>query len=131
MDAQPMRLEVALDVAADVSPAELDALTTALRRELLRLDIAGVSRPSAGHAPSDARGVDFAALGQLVVELGNATPVLGEVIEVIRAWAARSPQRSARLTIGGDTLELSGLSERDQHALIRDWMARHPQPSSL
>jgi hypothetical protein len=123
------RVDVGLNVEG-ASPRELDELTAALRRELLALDVASVDRPPVGEVPEGARGIELAAIGALIVDLGKATPVLGQVVEIVRAWASRSPSRSVKLTIGGDTLEIGGLSERDQHLVIRDWMARHPRPSS-
>lgn len=130
MDPDDNKLDISLDAGDGASAAELDELTAALRRELLRLDLERVERPSAGPAPADARGVDLAIVGQLIVELGKAGPILGQVIAVVQAWAARSPQRTAKVTIGGDTLELTGMSEADQHKVIGAWMARHLQPAS-
>jgi hypothetical protein len=120
-------LEIKLVVDDDLSPFEFDELTASLQRELLQLDVDSVDRVSAGPAPDGSRGVDLAALGALLVQVGKAAPVLGQVVNVLEAWAARSPKRSAKLTIGGDTLELGGLSERDQRLVIRDWMARHAE----
>ena len=124
-------LEINLEVDDDLSPLEFDELTAALQRELLQLDVAGVDRVSAGPAPDGSRGIDLAALGALIVQVGKSAPVLGQVVDVIQAWAARSPKRTAILTIDGDKLELGGLSEKDQRLVIRDWMARHasaPEP---
>lgn len=124
------RLEINLQVDDDMSSLELEELTAAVQRELMQLDVTGVDRVSAGPAPDGSRGVDLAALGALIVQVGKATPVLGQVVDVIQAWAARSPKRTATLTIGGDTLELGGLSERDQQLVIRDWMTRHAPPTA-
>ena len=96
----------------DLSTYEFDELTAALQRELLQLDVDGVERVSAGPAPDGSRGVDLAALGALLVQVGKAAPVLGQVVDVIQAWAARSPKRTCVLTIGGDTLELGGSLRR-------------------
>ena len=98
-----------------------------MRRELLQLDVASVDRVSGGPAPEGAKGIELAAIGALIVNLGKATPVLGQVVEVIQAWAARAPNRTVKLTLDGDTLELNGVSERDQRQVIKDWMARHPR----
>jgi hypothetical protein len=127
VDAGPGQLDLTFDVAG-ASPRELEELTAAVRRELLQLDVASVERPPAGPVPTGARGVDLAAIGALVVNLGQAAPVLGQVVEAIRAWVARDPSRTVKRTIDGDTLELTGISEHDQHQVIRDWMARHPRP---
>jgi hypothetical protein len=122
------QLEVNLEIDDDISPIEYEELTEAVQRELLQLDVAGVSRVPAGPIPDGARGIDLAARGARIVQVGSNAPVLGQVVEVIRAWASRSPKRSAKLTIGGDTLELAGMSEKDQRLVIRDWMARHATP---
>jgi hypothetical protein len=121
------QLEINLQVDEDLSPIEMEELTAALQRELLQLDVESVDRVSAGPAPDGSRGVDLAALGELIVQVGKAAPVLGQVVAVIEAWASRSPKRTVKLTIGGDTLELDGLSERDQRLVIRNWMARHAE----
>jgi len=128
MDADQDHLEIGFS-AGEASPREIEEMTAAMRRELLQLEVESVERPRAGEPPEGTRGIDVAALGALVVELGKATPVLGQVVEVVRSWVARSPDRSVKLTIGGDTLELTGISEGDQQRVIRDWMARHPRPS--
>jgi hypothetical protein len=121
------QLDISLEIDDDISPLEYEELTEAVRRELLQLDVESVERIPAGPVPEGARGLDLSALGALIVSVGQSAPVIGQVVEVVRAWAARSPKRSAKLTICGDTLELSGLSERDQRLVIRDWMARHAE----
>lgn len=123
-------LEINLAVDEEVSPREMEELTAAMRRELLLLDVQSVDRVSGGPAPEGAKGIELAAIGALIVNLGQATPVLGQVVEAIRAWTARSPNRTVKLTLDGDTLEVGGISESQQHDVIRDWMARHaPTPA--
>jgi hypothetical protein len=129
MSAAPETVDIAF-AAAGASPRELEELTTALRRELLLLDVTSVERPPAGAPPEGARGIDVAAIGALIVELGKAAPVLGQIVNVVRGWAAREPDRSVKLTIDGDSLELTAVSEADQQQIIRDWMARHAVPAA-
>ncbi len=129
MDAEASRLEINLQVDGDLSPFDMDAITAAVRRELLLLDVQSVDRVSSGPAPGGARGIDLAAIGALIVSLGETAPVLAQVVEAIRAWTARSPSRMVKLTLQGDTLEVGGMSESDQHRVIKEWMARHPRPS--
>ena len=123
-------LEIQLEVDDDLSSYEFDELTSALQRELLQLDVDAVDRVSAGPAPDGSRGVDLAALGALIVQVGKAAQVLGQVVAVLEAWADRSPKRTVVLTLGGDKLELGGLSEKDQRLVIRDWMKRHAEPAA-
>jgi hypothetical protein len=130
MDEDLNQLEINLRVDDDVSPLEMEELTAAIRRELLQLDVQSVDRISGGPAPDGAKGIELAAIGALIVNLGKATPVLGQVIDVIQAWAARSPNRTVKLTLEGDTLELGGMSETQQRQGVKDWMARHAKPSA-
>jgi hypothetical protein len=130
MNGDPIQLEINLHVDDDVSPLEMESLTAAMRRELLRLDVQSVDRVSAGPAPPGAKGVELEALGALIVSIGQAAPVLGQVVEAIKAWVARSPSRSVKLTLQGDTLEVGGMSETQQRQVIKDWMARHPRPAA-
>jgi hypothetical protein len=123
------QLAINLEAGDDVSPFELEELTAAVRRELLQLDVESVDRVSGGPAPDGTRGIDVAAIGALLVNLSKATPVLGQVVDVIQAWAARSPNRTVKLTLDGDTLELNGMSEDEQRRVVRDWMARHAKPA--
>jgi hypothetical protein len=124
------QLAINLSVDADVSARELEELTAAMRRELLQLDVLSVDRVSGGPAPEGAKGIELAEIGALIVSLGKATPVLGQIVEVIQAWAARSPNRTVKLTLDGDSLELNGVSESQQHLVIKDWMARHPRATA-
>ena len=125
----PSRLEINLNVNDDLSPLEMEELTAAMRRELLHLDVESVDRVSGGPAPDGSRGIELAAIGALLVNLGKATPVLGQVVAVIQAWAARSPNRTVKLTLGGDSLEVGGMSDEEQGRVIKDWMARHARPA--
>jgi hypothetical protein len=130
MDEDLGQVEINFSLGEDVSPLELDELTARLQRELSGLEVESVDRVSTGPAPDGARGIDLAAVGVLLVNLGKATPVLGQVVEVIQAWANRGPNRTVKLTIDGDTLEINGMSEKDQHVVIKDWMARHPKAAA-
>ena len=130
MDEDLSQLEINLRVDEDVSPLEMEELTAAIRRELLLLDVQSVDRVSGGPAPEGAKGIELAALGALIVNVSRATPVLGQVIDVIQAWSARSPNRTVKLTLEGDTLELGGMSESQQRQVVKDWMARHAKPAA-
>jgi hypothetical protein len=51
--------------------------------------------------------------------------VLAAVIAGIRSWLGRNSARSVKLTLGGDALEVSGVSSAEQDRLIDLWVARH------
>jgi hypothetical protein len=117
----PVAIAVALPDDADAE--ELDAAARALRDELLELDVAAVDRVPAGPVPEGARAVEASVLAAMAVQLGQAT--LGAVLGTIRAWVGRGADRSVKLTVDGDTIELSHVSGDVQQELIAAFLARH------
>jgi hypothetical protein len=115
-------IQVALGPGADAE--EVAGAAGQLRRELLDLDLDAVEPVRAGEPPPGTRAVDVAALGALVVTVAQSQ-VLSQVMAVVRSWLARSPQRSIKLEVGGDALELTGLSSREQQRLTAEWLRRH------
>jgi HSP20 family molecular chaperone IbpA len=68
--------------------------------------------------------VELAALGALVVTV-TQSELFGPVVAVVRAWLAGSPQRSIKLELDGDVLELTAVSSREQRRLTDEWLRRH------
>jgi hypothetical protein len=120
-DHLPVAIAVALPDDADAQ--ERDAAARALREELLELDVAAVDPVPAGPAPEGARAVEASVLAALAVQLGQAT--LGAVLGTIRAWVGRGAGRSVKLSVAGDTIELSHVSGDEQQELIAAFLARH------
>src|SRR5687768_15176893 len=115
-----LRLEVGLEPDADA--AELEHATSQLRTELLELDVDRVDQPSEP-APAGTRGLDVAALGTLVVAAGRGA--IGPVLQTLQSWVARRSSRSVKITIDGDSLELTNASREDQRRLVESFLARH------
>lgn len=123
-------LDIRVDVGSDADPEEVAEATLLLRRELLELDVAAVELPSAGEAPPGTRAIELAAIGALVVTMSRSQ-LLGPVLATVRAWLANSPRRTIRLELGGDVLELNGVSAAEQRRLADEWLRRHEsQPGS-
>jgi len=116
-----LRVDIGLDPDADAT--ELDQETLQLREELLELNVDAVNRPSAGPPPQGTRAVEAAVLGTLLVELGRA--VLGPAVQAIAGWVARRGTRSVKVTLDGDTIELSNASQEDQREILKTFLARH------
>jgi hypothetical protein len=116
-----LRLDVGLGEEADA--AELDDETAQLRDELLELDVSRVERPTAGPAPEGARAAEVAVLGTLLVEVGRG--VIGGVVRAIEAWVVRRRTRSVKLTLDGDSIELSNVSDADQRRMLEVFLVRH------
>lgn len=105
----------------------LDALAGYLREELIQLDVDDVTALRTGDAPAGSRAIDLVAAGGLLVTLSQSAERLRAVVSEIRSWLARAggAQRTVRLEIGGDSLELSGASDTDQQRLIDLFVSRH------
>jgi hypothetical protein len=125
MEEQPATLGIQVAVGPDADPEEVAEATLQLRRELLDLDVEAVELPRVGEPPPGTRAVELAALGALVVTVGQS-PLLGPVVAAVRSWlAGGQQQRSIKMELDGDTLELSGLSSKEQQRLVDEWLGRH------
>jgi hypothetical protein len=124
MEEQPATLAVQVTVGPDADAEEIAEATLQLRRELLDLDVEAVELPRAGEPPPGTRAVELAALGALVVTVAKS-PLLGPVVAAIRSWIGGGPERTIKLELDGDVLELSGLSSTEQRRLTDEWLRRH------
>jgi hypothetical protein len=120
--------ELRLQISEEGADAErLAALAGYLRADLLQLDVEDVTTPRVGEAPPGARSGSADAVGALLVALGQSADGLRSVVSVISHWLRRGTgaQRSVRLELGGDTLELSQVSVAEQARLIELFVSRH------
>ena len=124
MDQRLVTLEVQIAVGSDGDAEEVAQASLRLRRELLDLDVDSVEARGAGEPPPGSRAVDLTALGALVVNLADSQ-LLAAVVTAVRSWLAGSPQRSIKLQLGDDALELTGVSSKEQRRLAGEWLARH------
>jgi hypothetical protein len=111
------------DVLVRLDPDGVDdeeriLLTRRLSAELLGLDVRSVG-PVADDALPDGAKAGSAITGVLGLRLGAAA--LGAIVRKVRDWAGRSVE----LTIGGDTLKVTGVSVETQDRLIEHWLTRH------
>jgi hypothetical protein len=124
MRTEPLLLGVRVAVGPDGDAEEITEVTRQVRRELLALDVEAVRTPTEGDAPAGSKGLELAALGALVVTVGRSQ-VLSSIVAAVRSWLAGSKQRSIRLELGGDVLELTGVSSKEQRRLTDEWLLRH------
>jgi hypothetical protein len=113
---------VRISAEEDADREELTELTLQLQEELLELDIDGVEQPSS-RAPDGAKAAGAVELGSLVVSLG--TGAISALVHTIQAWLHRSEAKSVVIEMGGDKLEIHGVSSEAEHALVRDWIKKH------
>jgi hypothetical protein len=124
MEERPATLEIQVELGSDADDEEVAEATLQLRRELLDLDVDSVDLPTAGQPPPGTRGVELAALGALLVSV-TQSQLLAPVLAAVRSWLGGSPQRSIKLELEGDTLELTGISSTEQRRLVDEWLQRH------
>jgi|KBSMisStaDraftv2_1062788.scaffolds.fasta_scaffold209668_1 hypothetical protein len=109
----------------DSDPAEIDALTRALRDEILEVDeVDRVEQASAGPAPEGAKGLDIAAIGALVVGVGPGVQAVVKVLEVVRNWLAgrSSSTPPLQMTIGDKSITVVA-DKKQQDALVAAYVA--------
>jgi hypothetical protein len=119
---QALAIHVAAGPGGDAE--EVAQATMRLRRELLDLDVDAVEIPREGEPPPGSRAVDIAAVGTLMVNIAEPQ-LLAAVVAAVRSWLAGSARRSIKLGLGGDVLELTGVSSQEQRRLTDEWLARH------
>jgi hypothetical protein len=124
MAGAPATLGVQLAVGPGADAEQVAAATLRLRRELLDLDVEAVELPRGGEPPPGSRGVELAALGALAVSFAQSQ-MLGTIVAAVRSWLAASRQRSVKLELDGDVLELTGVSSKEQRRLTDEWLRRH------
>ena len=117
-------LGVLIALGSGSEPDEVTRATLQLRRELAELDVESVGTPKTGEAPPGTRATGLTGLGALVVNVAESQ-VLTSVITTIQSWLAASSRRSVRLELGGDVLELTGVSSSEQRRLTDEWLVRH------
>jgi hypothetical protein len=114
--------EVVLRVDEDGAGAErLAELAGALRTELLALDVDDVRPVRGGLPPAGARGFDMVAAGALLASLNGSAAVVGNLVATVRSWLCRGPvavPRTVELTVGANTLRVTGASDEQQDRLV-------------
>jgi hypothetical protein len=112
-----------IGIDTDGGDAELDDLRMSLLDDLSALDIDRIEEVKGSEVPPNTRGVEVLALGKLLAKF--APDAVKIVTGVIRGWLQRSAARSVDLTIDGDTIKLSRVSDADQARLLELFIARH------
>jgi hypothetical protein len=123
MEKRPATLSIQVGTGPDDDAEQIALATLQLRRELLYLDVEAVEPPSAGEPPPGTRAVELAALGALMVTAAKSE-LLGPVVAAVRAWLAGASQRTVKLELDGDVLELTGVSSKEQRRLTDEWLRR-------
>lgn len=125
MSGQTTQLMLNVDAGPEIDGEELEYLTRQLREELTELEMETVDLVRAGRVPQGAKAGDPMTWGALFVALTASGGVLTALISALQSWLTRHERRSVTLDIGGDTLEVTGISSDEQQRLINAWISRH------
>lgn len=126
-DKEKNQLVINIDSKTNDDDEQLEQLTLQLKEELRELDVDKVDFVGKGNVPAGAKGEDITAWGSLFVTLAASGGILPNVISTIQSWLTRHENRSIRLKIDGDELEVKGLSDKGEHRLIDDWINRYTE----
>jgi hypothetical protein len=129
MSEPPGALRLEIGLAPDADAEELDGAASQLRSELLELDVDEVEKVPGAAPPPGARGIEAVLLGTLAVEAGRGA--IEAVVQTIKSWVSRgTASRTVKVTLDGDCIELTSVSDEDQQRLIESFLARHAAPAS-
>ena len=121
-----LRLVLRWDAAPDAEPEQVERSGRRLRSELQELDVDDVTVPSGGEAPAGSKGVDTGVLGELLITMSASGGVFATVVATVRSWLARRDDAtSVKLTVDGDTLELSRANAAERADLIQAFISNH------
>lgn len=126
--AENILLQIAM--RSDSDAEELSRETFFTRRQLLDLDLASVEFQHDREAPIGAKAGNAAELGTLVICGVPTAAVAQGIIDLLLMRIRVGACRSARLTMHGNTLELTGLTETLQEHVVEEWFEHqrsHPQ----
>lgn len=118
-----MQVTLALGAADDIDAHEVAELTAQLRSRLLELDVDQVEAVRSGDIPDGARSADAITIGAMVVTLVPA--MLHAVVALVESWSARHPVSGVKVTVDGDSIELTGATEEQQQRLVEQFVSQH------
>jgi hypothetical protein len=128
-----LQIEI-IDPEAD--DERLATMTETLRQDLLALDVDSVKRVSGGTAPDGSKGIDPAAVGAILVALKSSVELASQVVAAVKSWMRRGDSKNEtqvlKLTMNGQSIELSAASVDQQQQLVDAFVAAaaNPQPTT-
>jgi Effector Associated Constant Component 1 len=82
-----------------------------------------VTRPYGGPPPEGARAAEVALLGTLLVSAGQQA--IAGIVGVLGSWLSRRPDRTVKLKLGDDEIELTNASDEEKRQLVAAFLARN------
>jgi len=128
MDAREENLVLTVEVVTEYpdGDVELVELARGIRADLLELDVDSVVPATATREDGTKSAGDPLTWQTLLITLSASGGVLVTVVAALRDWLnKRQDLRSVELTIGGDSLKLSGATQEQRQQLIDAFINRH------
>jgi hypothetical protein len=120
------KLQVSINPWNDSDPREIAELTAQLREQISALRVHSVDLPENGESPAGAKGLgDPLTLGIVFVTAVTSKRFLDSLCSMLQAWLSARGARGVKVTMGDDTLELTGVASREQQAITQAWIDRH------
>jgi hypothetical protein len=110
---------------------ELERITHNLQDDLDELDEiekVDIVRKEGEQAPEGSKaGGDIVTLGSLLLTLGTsaASTAVPNLVNALQSWLSRNDKRKISLEIGGDKMEVTGISDKEQQRLVDAWISHH------
>jgi len=121
----------------DDDPEELERITHNLRDDLNELgavEKVDLVKQADKEAPKGSKsGGDIVTLGSMLVTLGAsaASTVIPNLANTLQSWLTRNERHKISLEIGGDKLEVTGISDKEQQKLIDTWISSHIEKKDM
>ena len=129
MAVAPITLQISIEPWPGADSREVAELTAQLYEQISYLKVQSTELPEGLEAPSGAKGVnDPLTLGTIVVTAVTSARFLNGMCSVLQAWLSARGARTLKITMGDDSLELTGASSEEQRVLTQAWIERHSVP---
>lgn len=118
-------ISILMEPMNEADPARFEASARVLRDELSIVDVDRVRFAENSHDVLGSKG-HVAEWAQLLVEIGSSGAVLPVLVGAVQDWLSRASEvHKVKLTINGDTLEMTTLSSEERNRLITAYISRH------
>ncbi|MGC2571777.1 MAG: hypothetical protein WA364_09725 [Candidatus Nitrosopolaris sp.] len=130
-----INIESVSDREEGYDPEEIERITHNLRDDLTEVDTiekVDLIKKEADkkEAPKGSKaGGEIVTLGSMLVTLGAsaASIAIPNLANTLQSWLTRNERHKLILEIGGDKLEVTGISDKEQQRLIDTWISRHTE----
>ncbi|WP_232660850.1 effector-associated constant component EACC1 [Pseudonocardia sp. TRM90224] len=109
----------------DLEDEERERLARQLGAELRELDIDSLTALGDRRAPAGAKGDPF-TWGEWLITLSAGGGVFTTILATLLGWLGRNRAgHTVKVTIDGDTLELTGATSEEQQRMVEAFVQRH------